>query len=128
MRSAGEASAEGATGLGRFIASADNPRRVVVFAPGVDGPWVDRVLDVARHTKLELVLCVDAVVPASGVRLSRLLVTPVDDDHPGRVHVTRESLAALVKRLAGVGTVRVADRQSGQVYGTAHLARLTGAA
>ncbi len=132
MRSAGteeESDDHAGSGLGRFIASADNPRRVVVFAPGVDGPWVDRVLDVARGTKLELVLCVDAVVPgASGFGLSRVLVRPDAEENPGRVHVTREQLASLVKRLGGVGTVRVADRQSGQVYGTAHLARLTGAA
>lgn len=115
-------------GLGRFIHEADAPNRVVVFAPALPGPWVDRVLAVARTTKLELVLCTDAVVPSKRSRMAGLVLTPIDEEHPGRVVVDRDTLARLCRRLGGVGTIRVADRKTGQVYGAAHLSKLTGAA
>jgi len=127
------ASAEGSSeaagqGLSRFIAEADSPRRVVVFAPAVAGPWVDRVLAVAGGTRLELVLCADQVVPSRSRGVSAVLLEPGPAPKPGEVIVTRDELAALARRVAGVGTVRVVDRRSGQVFGPAHLSRLTGAA
>ncbi|MCB9675174.1 MAG: hypothetical protein H6737_08655 [Alphaproteobacteria bacterium] len=128
MSSAAGSAAASGDGLARFIAASDNPRRVVVFAPAVAGPWVDRVLDVARTTKLELVLCADDVVPSTGFGLTGLLLKPGEPPKAGSVVVSRDALAALVKRLGGVGTVRVVDRRSGHVFGAAHLSRLTGAA
>ncbi|MEZ4322229.1 MAG: hypothetical protein R3F61_32450 [Myxococcota bacterium] len=128
MRSAdGDPAAAGA-GLGPFVAGADNPRRVVVFAPAQPGPWVASLLAVARTTKLEVILCADRIVPTPGLGLSKVLLTPDDTVRPGEVVVTKATLSDLTRQLAGVGTVRVVDRKSGQVFGDAHLSRLTGAA
>lgn len=115
-----------AAGLGRFIASADNPRRVVVFAPATPGPWVDAVLAVSQHTKLQVLLCVDVIAPRPSAL--KPLFLQADPANPGEVRVSKQELASLVRRLAGVGSVQVVDRRTGTVFGAAHLQQLTAAA
>lgn len=126
VASAAHPAADGGDGLRTFLDAADNPRRIVVFAPAVPGPWVDRVRALGSTVHVEIVLCADHVVPARPrFDLRQLVLVPAPPAPPAEVHPERAALGRLCKQLAGVGTIRIVERKSGAVYAGAHIDRLT---
>jgi hypothetical protein len=86
---------------------------------------VREVLSVARTTHVEVVICVDSILPSSPrVDVRRLFLLPTPPP-TGSVSVDREALAALCTQLSGVGEVRIVDRVAGVVYAGAHITKLT---
>lgn len=125
LASADHPSERSGDGLASFLASFPDARRVVVFAPALPGPWVQRLLAVARHTPLQVILCADHIEPGNaGFHVGRLVFRPGDPAPPGRVTVDRPTLGSLAASLAGVGEIRIVDRQTGAVYAGAHIRNL----
>jgi hypothetical protein len=101
----------GASSLSELI-DATNPRRLVVFAPGSPGPWLDRLAASAPpDLELVVVLGVDGLSrPATPHRL--LLPEPAQG-------ITAADLTATLRRLGG--DVRIADRVVGKVHSARQL-------
>lgn len=107
-------------GLHAFVAESEGNPRVIVFAPGVDGPWVQRLLTVTAHFPhivFEVLLCVDGVdrrPPRSWWRRA-LFWQPLRG--PGPHPVPIDGLEGLLRRLGrAVAQVRLVDRAAGTVF------------
>lgn len=111
----------GGAGLNSFLARAEKsgPASVVVFAPPRPGPWLPRVLEVARQRRgrIRVVVGIDAVeTEARSLRWSRFFVRP----RP-RLGVPSGKLDEVLRALAGAGCeVIVLDRTTGKVLGERH--------
>jgi hypothetical protein len=125
LASADHPAEAGGDGLAGFLASQASfaAHRALVFAPGRPGPWVDRVNAAGAQARLDVLVCVDGIVPhRAGAAVRALLLTsgePADPATPSRAE-----LAALLRRLRPGGEVRVLDRRTGRLYGGPHLAAL----
>lgn len=108
----------GAEGLLRFVARAERrgPATLVVFAPPAPGPWLDRVVDVARRSPrpVRVLIGVDGLsAPPATPRWARLLARPAP--------ATGTDGAALERVVAALRGVRcevsVFDRPTGRWLG-----------
>jgi hypothetical protein len=122
IRSA-EARDAGARGFDSFVARAERegPASVVAFVPPRPGPWLERLVPVARarHGRVRVVLAVDGLAPDPHLPLWRRLLVrpaPVTGTPLGDVEAVLRPLAA-----AGCDVVLV-DRPSGRLLGNAHRA------
>lgn len=107
---------EGGEGLARFVATQQKlgPVSVVVFAPAVEGAWLDRVVAAQRAfpVPFQVVIGIDAFAAvASGSRLLRLLSRPAPVEG-----VERASFERVLSRLeAARSEVVVVERPTGRI-------------
>ncbi|PIE20048.1 MAG: hypothetical protein CSA66_01600 [Proteobacteria bacterium] len=127
IRSRAHRDAQGA-GLAGLARAVDRSRldSLVIFAPGVDGPWVDAVLAVRRRLPLPpmVVLTVDGrLATEPRTRLQRWLWERDEGTHP-----TLRDLPSIYDRLeAAQVDLRVIHRPSGRRLGAAEVDALRGA-
>lgn len=107
----------GADSLAPLLRSVDRGRldNLVVFAPGADGAWVDKLLASAKRLPMPpiVVMTVDGQVEAKPrSRLARFLYAPKDDSESRR---TFKEVPQVYDRLRSAGVeLRVVHRGSGQ--------------
>ena len=93
----------------------EGAQRVLVFAPPVDGPWVEKVKAAKALVNVQVVIGIDGL-EQSTVFSSWMHYVLEDKPKHSAATVDRKSLDALLNQLhqAGIET-QLADRQSGQV-------------
>ncbi|MDD9933694.1 MAG: DUF58 domain-containing protein [Myxococcales bacterium] len=111
--------ARGGDGLSAFIAAvlARGPASLIVFAPPRPGPWLQRVVAVARGQRLRVVIAVDGVRTEDAPPWWRRLLsfTGLPEGASG------EELEDVVSALSRAGAeVAVIDRGSGRMLGEQH--------
>ncbi len=143
-RSATTAETQRGAGLGRFLdqATPGSAARAVVFVPATPGPWLDRVVAIARQRgggphspcPVEFVVCTDGVdrrPKASWLSRATLrLHAPVPDDPaaPPSPATPAADLARVLRTLGGArARVLVVDRRAGRVYAEGHQRTLEAA-
>jgi hypothetical protein len=119
MRSRDAAVERAGAGLSAFVQAVEQkgPVSLVLFAPNRPGPWLERVVAVARRKRLHAVIAVDGVYEARHPSWWRRLLAFTSSP----AGTLAADLERVVRVLSEAGaSVSVLDRGTGQALGAAH--------